>query len=175
MHDLLAHASAKVPKSGEVRQGPQHLSRPSNACRDARPIHQCFMSHLHSSRKAFLESSNLTTALRGIARPVLSSMGLMKNIGFCGQWCVIVIFCYVAMLSLMCRPMIHKDAKASCLNSFIISSPSSGPKAYLSSLTSSFSSSSLTTWSRPEQPYSSISLATSSSTYATKGVTAGTS
>jgi hypothetical protein len=142
---------AKVPKSGEVRQGPQHISRLSNACRDARPIHQCLMSHLYSSRKAFLESSNLTAASRGIARPVLSSMGLMENIGFCGQWCVIVIFCHVAMLSLTRRrPMIHKDAKASCLNSFVTSSPSSGPRAYLSSLTSSFSSSSSTTWSRPD-------------------------
>jgi hypothetical protein len=83
-------SSAKVPKSGEVRQGPRHLSRPSNACRDARPIHQCLMSHLYSSRKAFLESSNLTAALRGIARLVLS--GLMEKIGFCGRWCVIVIF-----------------------------------------------------------------------------------
>jgi hypothetical protein len=54
------------------------------------------MSQLYSSRKAFLESSNLTAALRGIARLVLSSMGLMEKIGFCEQWCVIVIFCYVA-------------------------------------------------------------------------------
>jgi hypothetical protein len=67
---------------------------------------------------------------------------LSSPIGFCGQWCVIVIFCYVAMFSLTRRrPMIHKDAKASCLNSFVTSSLSSGPKACLSSLTSSFSTS----------------------------------
>jgi hypothetical protein len=54
------------------------------------------MSHLYSSRKAFLESSNLTAALRGIARLVLSSMGLMENIGFCVQWCV---YCNVLLCS----------------------------------------------------------------------------
>jgi hypothetical protein len=33
------------------------------------------MSRLYSPRKAFLESSNLTAASRGIARPEPSSMG----------------------------------------------------------------------------------------------------
>src|SRR5882757_7275933 len=125
--------SAKVPKSGKVQQGSEHLSRPSDACQDAQPIYQFLINCLYSSRKAFLESFHLMAALRGITRPALPSMKTDGKIISASSSCYLSS---LTVLSTITRTLRHSS------NSCTTSSPSSSSVSPSSSPSSSSSLSS---------------------------------